>query len=213
MRTELTAGWWKGVLPHHGGVPKAAIAAFRPDLAAKWFRETQRIRSEIELRHLKSVFAGAPLDVLDVGAGIGIHSLACQWLGHRVTTTDRAGSKFLPILEALPLMLAEYTIGKDDRLPFEDASFDVVLCLSLLIKREAPFRALIPGVMRELARVLRPGGEMLVGWWKANAEQCWLSEFMPPDCIAQDVSQGYSPDPKRHDTTLYQYHYKLIRKP
>lgn len=48
-------------------------------------------------------------------------------------------------------------LGVAEELPFRDDSFDAVLCLNVLEHVKDPFR-----VARELMRVLRPGGEMMV---------------------------------------------------
>jgi ubiquinone/menaquinone biosynthesis C-methylase UbiE len=100
--------------------------------------------------------------ILDVAAGSGRLPLAVRLSG------------LLPdarwvLLDASRQMLAQarHRLGQDDRLhfiahtaqqlPFEDASFDVVACLEALEFMPEPEAALA-----ELARVLRPGGLLVI---------------------------------------------------
>ncbi|AIE87213.1 class I SAM-dependent methyltransferase [Fimbriimonas ginsengisoli] len=95
------------------------------------------------------------LDVLDVGCGEGRF---CRMLAARGARTVG--------LDPTPEFLAEarhldpegsYVEGVGERLPFEEASFDLVVSYLTII--DIPdFRAAI----REMARVLRPGGRLLV---------------------------------------------------
>jgi SAM-dependent methyltransferase len=102
-----------------------------------------------------------PADVLDAPCGYGRHSLVLAEAGYRVTGADRS-----------PVLLAEARrrsggaerplwVQADHRtLPFEDASFDAVLCLfsSLGYRGEEGDRA----SLREFRRVLRPGGAVVL---------------------------------------------------
>lgn len=48
-------------------------------------------------------------------------------------------------------------VGDAEQLPFDDESFDTVLCVNVLHLVESPIRA-----MREMARVLKPGGHLVL---------------------------------------------------
>jgi ubiquinone/menaquinone biosynthesis C-methylase UbiE len=101
-----------------------------------------------------------PADVLDSAAGYGRHALALARRGFRVTAHDRS-----------PVLLAEaerrsgelelaFVQGDYRELPFEDASFDLVLNLFSAIGYwgdEGDLQA-----FREFRRVLRPGGRAVV---------------------------------------------------
>lgn len=79
--------------------------------------------------------------VLDVGCGSKPHKRLfpdCEWVG--IDTR--------PVGEVL---------GDAEQLPFDDGSFDTVLCVNVLHLVESPVRA-----MREMARVLKPGGHLVV---------------------------------------------------
>lgn len=53
---------------------------------------------------------------------------------------------------------AGFLVGRIERLPFPDAAFDVVVAVTVLC-----FVADAAGAVREMARVLRPGGRLVLG--------------------------------------------------
>jgi len=86
----------------------------------------------------------------DLGAGRGELSGRLSALGYDVTAVER----YLPQFEAkVPLVDADL----NQVFPFDDASFDVVMAVEILEHLENPRMFL-----RELARVLRPGGRAVV---------------------------------------------------
>jgi SAM-dependent methyltransferase len=94
--------------------------------------------------------------VLDVGCGTGVitEELAARTRGKVVgVDIDTA------MIEAARARggQAEYRVGDARRLDFPDHHFDVVTCHFLLIWVDDPARA-----VREMARVTRPGGAVLV---------------------------------------------------
>jgi 2-polyprenyl-3-methyl-5-hydroxy-6-metoxy-1,4-benzoquinol methylase len=92
-----------------------------------------------------------PGDVLDVAAGAGYTSARLAARGHRVRAIDIHPEQFVP--RAIPFIKADL----NGRLPFDDATFDGVLALEIIEHLEAP-RAFV----RELARVVKPGGTVVV---------------------------------------------------
>ena len=111
---------------------------------------------------------------------------------------------------------ADLRQGRGEAIPFADASFDSVVCTFTLCSVDDP-----PAVMRELRRILRPGGQMLFlehgrapdadvrGWqeriepvWKRLAGGCHLSR---PIASALDgagfavetLGAGYTPKAPR----------------
>jgi ubiquinone/menaquinone biosynthesis C-methylase UbiE len=112
---------------------------------------------------------GAPFDLLDVGTGTGALALAVleRWPGARVTgidpssrmldiAADRARLRWSGLPERLRLVVATA-----DRLPLADQSMDLIV--SSFVIQLVPKR---PAVLREVRRVLRPGGGVAVVTWQ-----------------------------------------------
>lgn len=130
-----------------------------PRFAAKF------VRFHLDLLEL----AGGDLadkDVLDVGCGFGLSLVLCGLLGassmhgiepnpRRVSTIDA----YRPMLPAELGTRIHVRSGSADALPYEDQSFDLVLSVeSIGVYLD------VPGFLSEAARVLRPGGELIVAW-------------------------------------------------
>ena len=95
--------------------------------------------------------------LLEVGAGFG--RLADEYLGYREVVLFDASET---LLQAAREQLAgdpryQVVVGDAFRLPFEDASFDTVVCVRVLHHFGDPRPAI-----REFARVLRPGGVLVL---------------------------------------------------
>jgi SAM-dependent methyltransferase len=100
-------------------------------------------------------------DVLDVGCGAGMDTLvAAQMVGHAgsVTGIDMTADMVAKARRSVATMgVAHVTIveGSAEQLPFDDASFDVVISngvIDLIPDKDAVFA--------EITRVLRPGGRI-----------------------------------------------------
>jgi SAM-dependent methyltransferase len=124
-------------------------------------------RSAESFAGVANPFSHGPLapgeDVLDVGCGAGLDSLvAAQMVGPdgSVTGLDMTPemlAKARASAEELGLGDVRFVEGEAERLPFEDASFDVVISngvIDLVPDKEAVFS--------ELHRVLRPGGRLQI---------------------------------------------------
>jgi SAM-dependent methyltransferase len=113
--------------------------------------------------------------VLDAGCGEGRHCFGALERGARVVGLDldrpslEAGARPLRNrageLDSLGAMLQ----GNTFHLPFQDASFDRVIC-SEVMEHVHDFR----GAARELARVTRPGGTLAVTIPTATSEHLYL---------------------------------------
>ncbi len=106
---------------------------------------------------------GKPLRVLDAGCGV---VPLCNWMsrrGHDVTALEPDAGEFRFLatsgLNAFYGSRVAYVNGRCEQLPFADSSFDVITCVSVL-------EHIVPGndrlALREMARVLKPDGRLVV---------------------------------------------------
>lgn len=99
-------------------------------------------------------------DVLEVGCGDGTYALGAARAGARVTGIDRSAA----VVEAARLRAAdvglplELHVADALALPFPAERFDVVLAVTVLCFVPDP-----PQAVAEMARVLRPGGVVVLG--------------------------------------------------
>ena len=155
-------------------------------VSADYDRTRVPVGVEIILGCLASVAAGGPiasLRVLDAGCGTGSYAAALRPHVGAIDAVDLNPS-MLEVARAkleggpgCPVALHEAGI---DALPFEDVRFDAVMVNQVLHHLpDSPEggRPLLRRVLGELARVLRPGGAVVVnicsheqireGWWYA----------------------------------------------
>jgi 2-polyprenyl-3-methyl-5-hydroxy-6-metoxy-1,4-benzoquinol methylase len=145
-----------------------------------------------EMAHIGQMFATglcpvAGKEVLEFGCNVGATSIVLAYYGARVTAADVSGEYVaLGRLNAERYGVAEsigfHVLGAGEPLPFADSSFDVVTCNSVL---EYVSPELLPDVQRELDRVLRPGGLLLVFgtsnrmWPVESHSGRWLVNYIP----------------------------------
>jgi SAM-dependent methyltransferase len=111
---------------------------------------------------LKAANPAPGTEVLDVAAGSGNPAIAVAQTGARVTALDLAPS-LLEIGRARARAAGvdiDFVEGDAEALPFDDESFDVAL--SVVGVQFAPRHEV---VARELARVVRPGGRIVLCSW------------------------------------------------
>ena len=123
-----------------------------------------RLTEDLERRHLLDLLDAPPrgLRVLDVGCGTGSWAGELGRLGARVWGVDRSpamieAARRKATQQAGTGGSVEFLVGDARRLPFGDAQFDLVTALLMLEWSEDAGL-----VMREAARVTRPGGRVLV---------------------------------------------------
>lgn len=128
-------------------------------------------------RRLLEVLEGATGELLDVGCGSAVLAADLQAAGWRYCGVD--GS--LPMVRAARARPAATGVTRTAvsdvlRLPFRDASFDAVICIGVLDRVADQ-----TGAVRELVRVLRPGGQVVVSFANRHSPYAvWSSSVFRP---------------------------------
>ena len=163
MPATTMAGWRRVDYDDHQYRVYSRARPLLPENAERW--------GAIFRRHLP---AGAT--IVDVGSGTGIYTaLLADSLGAEVVGVEpSAGMRSVAEAEQ-PRPTVRYIAGRAEALPLADASCDGAL-LSNVIHHIAD----IPAAAAELARVLRPGGALLVrGALRDTLERMPHFEYFP----------------------------------
>lgn len=121
-------------------------------------------------------YAGtAGLDVLDVGCGQGIDVANYALAGARATGIDLTPRHVELARKHLDALGLEATLvnGDAEALPFPDDSFDRVSSNGVL--HHTPD---MPAALREILRVLRPGGEARIIVYNKRSFHYWLTQVL-----------------------------------
>jgi SAM-dependent methyltransferase len=116
--------------------------------------------------------------VLDIGCGPGIFADPCVAQGlhyHGVDVSERmideARRRFANVNSA------DFSVSDARRLPLKDNSFDVVLCLGIL---EYVPKAREIKYLKEIIRVLRPGGTVVFSFLNKKSPYWLLNDYILP---------------------------------
>jgi SAM-dependent methyltransferase len=110
-----------------------------------------------------------PCDVVDVGAGTGKLTRSLVSLGHRVTAVEPLPEMLAQLQAAVPGAIGR--AGSAESIPLADASADVVTAAQAFHWFDKPV------ALREIARVLRPGGRLALVWNARDDSEEWVAEF------------------------------------
>lgn len=149
------------------------LTQFRPDDGRNPFRHIYARKRADVLAHVTQLLANAPdARILDIGGGMGRIAvpLAAQYhvdLGDISPAMLEQAQETARSMAVPPGHLRTHLVDASQRLPFDDATFDVVVCLDLLVHLTDPQAA-----VREIFRVLRPGGVALID--ATNSVPLWV---------------------------------------
>lgn len=109
-------------------------------------------------------------DLLDVGCGTGpmIELLASELPGRNYTGLDLT-PRMIEVANEKGLDGARFVVGDAEAMPFEDASFDAVICANSFHHYPNP-----QAFFNEVSRVLRPGGLLVLRDYTTAAPILWL---------------------------------------
>ncbi len=134
---------------------------------------------------------------LDLGSGPGFQSIALAQVGFRVTAVD-VSERLLNELEERRGNFPIDTVRSDlrDLSRFSDASFELVVCLGDTLTH-LPQKEDIPSLLRDVDRILEPGGRLAIDFRDLTQELRGLDRFIPvrsdPDRIMTCVLE-YEPE-------------------
>ena len=123
-----------------------------------------RLTAEVAPALLEAAGVTAGMRVLDVCTGPGMIAAAAVALGAEVVGIDLSGTMVGLARENAPE--ARFEEGDAQALPFDDESFDAVVCGLGVIHVPEPATAFL-----EMFRVLRPGGYAAISTWGMPAPQ------------------------------------------
>jgi len=139
-----------------------SLTPIGPGAYALWRATTLGVVTEaLEQRLILNLMGGfSGCRVLDAGCGDGALACAAASQGAEVTGIDVDPAMLAAARSraAKAGIRATFSEGRIEHLPFPAASFDVVVAVTVLC-----FVADAAGAVREMARVLRPGGRLVIG--------------------------------------------------
>lgn len=110
-----------------------------------------------------------PCDVVDLGAGTGKLSRLLAAQRHRVTAVEPIAEMLAELEAAVPGAAAR--AGSAEAIPLADASADVVTVAQAFHWFDQQV------ALREIARVLRPGGRLGLVWNTRDDSEPWVAEL------------------------------------
>ncbi|WP_243144834.1 bifunctional 2-polyprenyl-6-hydroxyphenol methylase/3-demethylubiquinol 3-O-methyltransferase UbiG [Litoreibacter roseus] len=192
--------------------------AIYDDVAADWWSDDIRwVRTlknmvPARLKYFEKTVSWADKDILDVGCAGGFVAEELSKRGGRVIGIDPAADAIEAAKQhaAQNALEISYDVGIGEELPYENNSFDHVVCVDVLEHVQS-----VPQVLAEIARVLRPDGYFLFDTINRNPiarfATITIAEdvlgllpkgthdpamFIKPDELrGKLVAAGFSPDP------------------
>jgi SAM-dependent methyltransferase len=159
---------WHGEIPYQPGSPEHLAEVERRFLEEAWFAQPAGAPPFSGLIPYDEL---AGKDVLEIGAGTGVHARLLAASGAQLTAVDLTPTA----VELTKARLAMHKLDADVReadaehLPFADASFDFVWSWGVIHHSAHTER-----VVAEIARVLRPGGRLALMVYHRSSITYWI---------------------------------------
>ncbi len=156
------------------------MSALAPDSYSEWRSSEIGATTERLERRLILELAGGVVGrtVLDVGCGDGDFAVELARRGASVTAIDASPEMIGAAMRRAAQQSVAVTLGvaTAQQLPFAAEQFDLVTAITILCFVDDP-----SSVFREIARVLRPGGRLVIGelgkwstWAAGRRLRAWL---------------------------------------
>lgn len=175
------------------------IAKFKEAQRQGWkhFAPLEALTTPAAARLVKFADVRARQNLLDVGCGTGVVAITAARVGARVRGVDLTPELLERARENARIanLEADFRVGDAEALPFDDAAFDVVLSQFGHMFAPRPNIAI-----REMLRVLRPGGAIAFMTWPPElligSSFALVGSYMPP------LPPGVSPSPQWGDIAI-----------
>lgn len=140
--------------------------------AQDWAMYTEQVGLPLLGAALDAARVTSGTRLLDAGCGAGLLSVLASFRGAQVSAIDAAPGLVAVAKERLPN--ADVRESDLEALPFRDGSFDAVVAVNSVF-----YAADMAAAMRELVRVTRPGGRVVVTAW-GPPEKCEIMTSVFP---------------------------------
>lgn len=164
--------------------PPRTLPCLGPEAYAAWRASAIGQMTEAREAAVIGALAGpvARLRLLDLGCGDGKTALGLAREGGDVTGIDSSAAMIRAACDNAAAMAdpPRFLVGEAESLPFPDRTFDRVVAVTVLCFVPAPER-----LFAEAARVLRPGGRLVMGelgrwslWAAARRVRAWRGDAL-----------------------------------
>jgi ubiquinone/menaquinone biosynthesis C-methylase UbiE len=166
--------------PGRTAAPACELPDLTPEVYARWRASdlgatTERLERRLVLARMGEVTDRA---VLEIGCGDGHLAVKLAQMGANVSAIDASTAMVSAARERAGAHGADINImlGEAQELPFPDEAFDLVVAVTILcfVEHASP-------VFKEIARVLKPGGHLVIGelgrwstWAAERRVRAWL---------------------------------------